>query len=364
MHGSVRSLAPAVGRDVADRVGLFLTGLAGGEETAAQLGIDAATLDAVLREWALTDSAMMPVGIGDDLETLFLDLGGQSFDAPTFDDSVDRATAADESGRRIRFRLPAGAILAAGPPRAGTTPGFMLHVGRCGSTLLCNLLAAGGDRVALREPEFLNTLFLARAATGNRAETDRIDALVRRLVACLAHGARPHQCMVKFSSWTTALAAPLIAGIDGAKTIVVLRDPCATVASFLEQPPYWYGDRPARGPIAGAERAVATRFFAQAWQSVMQASRQLPRGTVLFVRYEDIVRDPHAVVERAHRHLGDTSPPPDSAAIARVMALYSKGTAAEPFDRAGCHKRPGLERDLVAQVTAITAGDWDAVFAT
>ena len=361
MHGSVRSLAPPVVHDVAEGVGLLLAGLAGREEIAARLGIGGATLEVLLHELSLTDCAMMPVGVDRDLSTAFVDMGDQPFDAPTYDDSIDRATAADDPGRRIRFRLPARAVTAATPPVERPVPGFMLHVGRCGSTLLCNLLAATGGRVALREPEFLNTLFLARAATRDPAQIDRIDTLVTRLIACLAHGVRPRDCLVKFSSWTTALAAPLIAAIVGARVIVVVRDPAATVASFLAQPPYWYGDRPARGPLAGAERARAARFFAQSWQSVMQAAQLLPRDRTLFVRYEDIVRDPSAMVERARRHLGDTAGPPDRAALDRVMALYSKGAAAEPFDRSGRHKRAALDRDLLDQVAAVTACDWDVV---
>lgn len=360
MHGSARSLVPPAGHDVAECAGLLLAGLAGREETAARLGVDTATLDALLRDLSLADRAMMPVGVDRDLATTFLDIGGQPFDLPTYDDTVDRATAADDPGR-LRFRLPARAIVAATPPVASPVPGFMLHVGRCGSTLLCNLLAATGGRVALREPEFLNTLFLARAATRDPAQTARIDTLVTRLIACLAHGVRPRDCLVKFSSWTTALAAPLIAAIDGASAIVVVRDPSATIASFLDQPPYWYGDRPARGPLAGAERTSAARFFAHSWQSVVRAAMFLPRDRTLFVRYEDIVGDPYAVVERARRHLGDINPPPDRAAIDRVMALYSKGSAAEAFDRSGRHQRAPLDHDLVDQVAAITARDWDSV---
>src|SRR3546814_19049675 len=97
----------------------------------------------------------------------------------------------------------------------------IVHVGRCGSTLLCNLLASGSEWVALREPEFLNSLFLARAAAREPAQIDRIETLATRLMGCCAQAMRPRKTIVKLSSWAAAGAAPLLARLPGTRFLVV-----------------------------------------------------------------------------------------------------------------------------------------------
>lgn len=333
-------------------VGLFLTGLASEAETAARLGIHPAELRELLDSLALSHCAMVPVGVGDNLDIRFLDMAGEAFDAPSFDESVDRARSRTDSSRT--FSLPADSIAAAEPPAA--PDGIILHVGRCGSTLLCNLLASGGEWAALREPECLNSLFLARAATHDPAAINRIDTLAGQLTACLAHAVRPRKSLVKLSSWTTPLAAPLLARFPGAPVIVVVRDPWQTVASFLAEPPHWYG--PASAGLAANERAGAVRFFAQAWRSTVAAARRLPGDRIMFVDYEDIAGNPAATLAKLRRHLGDDGPPPAPAALAAALASYSKAASSEAFEPSGKHRRAVLVPDLADIVTTVTAGAW------
>lgn len=334
-------------------VGLLLTGMAGEAETAARLGIGAAELRELLDGLALSRCAMMPVGVGDKLDIRFLDMAGEAFDMPAFDDSVDRARS--RAGLRRTFSLPADAIAAAAAPR--TAPdGLILHVGRCGSTLLCNLLASGGDWVALREPECLNNLFLARAATPDPAEIARIEMLAGQLTACLARAVQPRKAIVKFSSWTAPLVAPLLARFPQTPVIVIVRDPWQTVASFLAEPPHWYGAAGTEHPTR--DRAGAVRFFAEAWRSTIATARRLPDDRTLFVDYADIVGSPAATLAKLRRHLGDDGPPPAPAAIEAAMACYSKAAAAEPFEPSGKHRRAVLAPDLIDIVTAVIAGEW------
>lgn len=357
----MRGLAPpsrvVIGDTAAIDVGLFLAGLAGAAETAARLGIAAAELHALLDALDLSRCAMMPVGVGDNLDIRFRDMAGEAFDAPTFDDSVDRARS--RVGPRRTFSLPADAIVATAiEPPCAAPQAIILHVGRCGSTLLCNLLTGVGDRVALREPEFLNSLFLARAATRDPAEIARIEILAGQLTACLARAVQPRKAIVKLSSWTAPLAAPLLARFPDTPVIVVVRDPWQTVASFLAEPPHWYG--PAGAALSGPERARAARFFAEAWRSTVAAARSLPADRTLFVDYEGIAGNPAATLERLRRHLGGDGAPPGPAAIRAAMASYSKAASGEPFDPAGKHRRAALDHDLAAIVTTVTAGEWQS----
>ena len=361
MHSLDSPTRPAIAGGAATDVGLFLAGFASEEETASRLGIGMAQLQDLLRELSLSRCAMMPVGVGDDLETRFLDMKGDPFDAPTFDEAVERVARREGVASPAAFRLPAHAIAATASGAAEAAPqGVIVHVGRCGSTLLCNLLAGGGDWVALREPEIFNSLFLARAATRDRAQIDWIETLVERLMACLARSLQPRKTVLKLSSWTAAAAAPLLTRLPGSRVIVVVRDPWKTVASFLAEPPHWYGACPAGSDIGGKARVDAVQFFASAWQSTIRAARSLPAERTLFLYYDDIVSDPVAAISRARHHLGDRNLIIDAAAVARTMGSYSKDRAAEPFDPRGKHRRTPLEGDLANIVAAITADEWQA----
>lgn len=348
---------PAIVDTTATDVGLYLAGLASERDTAARLEIGTAAFRGLLRELSLSRSNMMPIAVDDDLATHFLDMKGDAFDTPTFEETVDRA--AGEGRSRAAFRLPAHAILASGAPDAAPQ-GVIVHVGRCGSTLLCNLLASGSEWVALREPEFLNSLFLARAAAREPAQIDRIETLATRLMGCCAQAMRPRKTIVKLSSWAAAGAAPLLARLPGTRFIVVVRDPWKTVASFLAEPPHWYGACPTGRTRREKERAAAVQLFASAWQSTIRAACRLPAERTLFLHYDEIAGDPVSALAKVLHHLGDGNPIADPAAVARVMGSYSKAGAAEPFCPRRRHRRAPLEDELANIVTETAGNDWRA----
>lgn len=352
------SLASTTDSEIALAMGVFLAGLADEEETAARLDIGLAELRALLHDLSLTERTMMPVGMSQSLEAVFLDMGDQTFDAPAFDDIVTRVRAAGEGCHAMEFRLPARAVIDALPPLAPCPRGVMLHVGRCGSTLLCNLIAKTTDWVALREPEFLNTLVLARAATSDPGQISRVDALLERLIDALTRATRPRSSIVKLSSWTTVIGAPLIGRLNHAKIVVVVRDPWATTASFLDQPPHWYGRSPPDGQFSETERVSAARFFAESWRSTAEAACRLPRDQTVFIYYEDIVEHPQDTVHRVLHHLADKDPLFNAEPIAQIMAAYSKSSLEAPFDRTGAHRRSDLDSNITAIVTAIAEKQW------
>ena len=151
---------------------------------------------------------MLPVEVDDELNTYFVDLGRSSFAAPLFDDVVDVHHRNGAPASALGFRLSANRILASGaaPPHA-CPAGLIFHVGRCGSTLLCNLLTNVDGRVAFKEPEFLNTVLLRLAAETDLIRRDQLGAFVALLLRSLAYGARFHTgdpergCVVKLTSW-------------------------------------------------------------------------------------------------------------------------------------------------------------------
>ena len=336
----------------AQDLGLFLAGFFSEADACRRLGLGPDRLERLLREHVLSNAAMAPAEVDDQLDVFYRDIGRMAFDRPLYDDVLRRDGGAPGA---LRFILSADAILDAPSGMPSAEPaGLIFHVGRCGSNLLCNLLAEVPGVVTLREPEFVNTLLLGLGAEADVDRRDRLEALTARLLRSLAHGVRrdaqgrPRCGLVKFSSWNALFAEILAERLPSTSCIVVVREPCETVASYLQEPPYWYD--PGRRTAADA-----VRYFAGEWSAVVASALRLPPERTLIVSYPDLVADPAGVREQACRHLGICPAPADALAVEAVMSRYSKSSGPEAFDPAGRRLRPGLDpgsRDLVAAITA------------
>lgn len=352
--------APATGDvDVAATVMSLLAGLGSAEDAATKLGIGRADLRSLLEQHGLADAAMMPCRVDDALALTYVDIGRDGFAAPRYDDVVERHCRSDPPPDGPVFRLSAHDVLRAAAP-VSRPAGMIAHVGRCGSTLLCNLLAATGGWAAIKEPEIVNRLFLRRANEPDDTRRETIDALVAAVLHGMAHGSRrdatgaPRRCVVKLSSWNLLLADGLVGRQPPIPIVMLTRDPWATVASSLQQMPDWY--RAAADMPPPDDRVALARLFATEWHRVVEAALALP-GAPLFVRYEALIDDSGAVVGAVRRHLGDDrATAPDSLDL--VMRHYSKADGREPFEPRGMHRREGLDGDLRDIVTAITASSW------
>src|SRR3546814_17764607 len=105
-------------------------------------------------------------------------------------------------------------------------------------------------------------------------------------MGCCAPALRHRKTIVKLSSWAAAGAAPLLARLPGTRFIVVVRDPWQTVASFLAEPPHWYGACPTGRTRREKERAGAVPLFASAWQSTLRPPSRRPAERPLFLPYD------------------------------------------------------------------------------
>ena len=349
----------------ATEIALFLAGYIDRAEACRRLGLDAEELRALLDEHGLSAAAMLPVGIDDTLEVLHRDLGQNPFDRPLFDDVVGEQRASRSARQRLRFSLPADAILKTQPDMPAEVPaGLIFHVGRCGSNLLCNLLALVPGVVILREPELINALCLARGVEKDTERRVRLEELTVKLLRGLAHGVRqdergqPRRCVVKFSSWNALFAEDLLPRLPPIPLVVVVRAPCETVASYLQEPPYWYRER--RGQPDPAE---AARYFAGNWSAITDHALRLPPDRTLIVGYRELAADAHDVLERVRRLFGLGPAPVDASAIRAVVQTYAKSAGPEPFDAHGRHRRQALHPDLQDLVSTITARSWSALLA-
>ncbi len=349
-------------------VALLLAGFLSESQASKQLGLDIGDLEILLEEVSLAGVAMVPVEVDDELDTYYLDIGRSGFAAPLFDDVVDKHRRTGGSVASVRLRLPATNVLgAAAPPPSACPGGLIFHVGRCGSTLLCNLLASVDGWVALKEPEFVNAVLLRLAAERDTVSRARLSELAALLLRSLAHGVRvgadgrERACVVKFTSWNLLLADELIGCLDRVPLVVLTRDPWATVASLLHDPPHWYAPPPSPGeprPSARARRVEAAGVFAETWSRTVERALRLPAERTLLVSYADLVQQPLGMLGRVFRHLGDDRTIPSTQWIDDVMSRYSKGTSAERFEPRARHFRDALNPEVRDLVTTITADTW------
>ncbi len=352
-------MSPAL--EPATDVALFLAGFIDSAEACRRLGLHPGELAALLDEHGLSGAAMIPVGSDDRLEVLYRDLGRNPFDRPLFDDVVGEQRAFPPADQGLRFSLSAGAILETPPDLPREVPaGMIFHVGRCGSNLLCNLLARVPGVVILREPELANALCHALGIEKDPGRQAPLEALATKLLRSLAHGVRqddrgqPRRCVVKFSSWNALFAEDLLRRLPPTPTVVVVRAPWETVASYLQEPPYWYGD----GRKSPAETA---RYFAGNWSAITECTLRLPAARTLIVSYRELAVGASEIVERVCHLFGLGPAPVDSPAISAAMQAYSKSASREPFDADGRHRRQGLHPDLQDLVSTITASSWAAL---
>jgi hypothetical protein len=366
-------VSPASVTHAGEVVSLLLAGVINAANASQSLGLSTSQLEYLLGELGLLGAAMVPVEVDGELNTYFVDLGRNAFAAPLFDDVVDSYRRTGASAGAVRFRLSANRILQAAtrPPRS-CPAGLIFHVGRCGSTLLCNLLASADGWVTLKEPGLLNGLLLRLAAEPDPAAKEQLGTLVALLLRSLAHGVRfdavgrERACVVKLTSWNAMFSDEFVWRLAPIPLVVVTRDPWATVGSFLANPPYWYdpGSTPdAMQSSARASREEAARVFAEAWNRTVERALRLPARRTLFVSYTELTKDPVAVLRRVYRHLGHGHERLNTESILGVTAQFSKGATGERFEPHGRHRRDALAQEVRDIVTTITARQWSELIA-
>jgi len=156
---------------------------------------------------------------------------GMSFEDSFFDQSIQRCLSAPG---RLLFRrltgLDAVREVAAQSPRA--PDGLVLHMSRCGSTLVSGMLTARGDTLALSEPPVIDTAVRA-AAAGVIGHAD-----VRDMFSVLARLAVDRRYVVKCDAWTVLDAPVLEETLPTTPWVFVHRDPVEVLVSQLNRRGY------------------------------------------------------------------------------------------------------------------------------
>ena len=284
--------------------------------------------------------------------------GAAWFTDPFFDESIRKLRFAGSLTARVvtfaELREAIGGDVAS--PRA-----VVLHIGRCGSTLLLRMLGRHRATLPVAEPQAVGNLhrdaltFPDRAPQTYQAIAD-ILVLLDRLAA--ARGKRP---VIKLSSWQTAGVAGL-SDILGEVPIVVLHRPASeVVASEVYGAPAWLewmvGDH--RGMASWAPRlaelpesASPEEVCAGVWAAGIEAALALPPERTLFVSYADLVARTAEVLDAIAVHIG-IAESWDPAAALSELDYYSKAGQPDRFDPAKRHARPPLPAQVLGRVADI-----------
>ncbi len=249
------------------------------------------------------------------------------------------------------------------PADQAPAPVFLHSTGRCGSTLLSQLLGITGNFQSVSEPDFYSqAVILSRLADGQRDQELRrlMDGCTRLLSHHLyCRDAKATRPLIKLRSWCL-FAAPLFEPLSGRwHNIFLYRDPLPTINSFLNayfskrQYHIWrrwrldslllstLGALPFASKTLGATvplfnhaefrrdgRKSATGYFTLQWLSHMAESTRLQQRNAFFsalIRYEELLDKPFAQVHNLLSSIGESAQVlPQEEALAAVLARNSQ----------------------------------------
>jgi hypothetical protein len=134
--------------------------------------------------------------------------------------------------------------------------GFILHAGRCGSTLLAKVLARCTQHMVFGEGGPHNQIWHLPAAAPTLLRNLVLHTARRRLPNYLAH-------IVKFTSFNVLHWDGIKTAFPGVPTLFLFRDPARILASYRRLTPGWMGTDIGGGTrLESAEQAVKRYFQA------------------------------------------------------------------------------------------------------
>jgi len=145
------------------------------------------------------------------------------------------------------------------PANSLAPTGFIFHAGRCGSTLLAQVLARSRTHMVFGEaPAHSQILRMTHASTADRLCKNLFLAMGRRRLAAY----RSH--IIKFTSFNILRFQQIRGLFPGVPALFLFRDPDAMLRSYRRDSPPWIGQGMGFGGniLGSAESAVETFFRA------------------------------------------------------------------------------------------------------
>jgi hypothetical protein len=297
-----------------------------------------------------------------------LELGSATFEEPFFRDTVERTRRERLGGVPLIVDLPTFVLQANRYPAPPDV--LIFHVGRCGSTLLTNMLVRGGDYLAVKEPEMLNELVAAWLASSD--ELRQKIALVTGAAVRILLGAidSPRRRILKLAAWNVQMATALLEMFHTTRAAFVFRSPAETVASQLHTRPDWFHiiNAPRRtqaryfpsiAEIPDGRSVSPAALFAHAWRSAVEAALSVPAGRLIFIGYDALVDESAATLGLLLDHWGRLHDENVLVGMLSALSIYSKDPkGSEQFDPLGLHCRPSLSMSQRLEVDAIAGDLW------
>ena len=249
-------------------------------------------------------------------------LGEARFEEPFWSQTVERLLR-DPATLVFAPETDAGPLREAAQNGAGPS-GLVLHMSRCGSTLVARMLAAIAGHRVLSEPEPLDALL---RLPGSAVPPDRRLSWLRGLVSTWAPPP-PERLFVKLEALSTLALPSLRAAFPAVPRVFLYRDPVAVLSSNLELGALRPGNLAlaARCGInpAGGDADFAARVLARILREAIDDQRL---GRTLLVRYDEL---PGAFFSRILPHLG-LSLLPEEESVARRAATEDAKNPGQRF---------------------------------
>jgi hypothetical protein len=267
--------------------------------------------------------------------------------------TVERMPAVDEL-----IEIPEAQL--ATLPATSAPAGIVFHVGRCGSTLVSQLLKQLPGVTVYSEPLPFNDLLVPP----QREPRARLIAALRVLGDLYArHANGPY--VIKFSSWNTLYCDLLCEAFPATPWVLCLRDPLEVAVSLVQDRPGWLAAGSSAVRVFAAEVEASGSATMPAFEQLAakllaafaKSAARLDARRGLVVDYPQL---PAATWERIVPHFGLRA---DAAALAR-MAAASTGHAKAPlgnpvaFTPDGARKRSQATSALVQAIDEFARPAW------
>lgn len=251
----------------------------------------------------------------------WIDLAGTARDLPFLHDRILAALALGREPQRSP--LPAA-------QRGRSAPaGFILHSGRCGSSLISRCLAQLPDCHVIAEPQAINDVLFSAPGMALLPVAQRQQVLSDVIAAFMADDAPETRAIFKLSSWN-GLHLPLLDALyPDLPRLFIYRDPVEILVSLRDRPAPWQR-RADDAPLAALflrqppQATVlppldfAARVVGATMAAVADSLEKLKPGRWLLIPYRDL---PEAITNHVLPHFGL---PPDPSMVAWLKEMAGR----------------------------------------
>jgi hypothetical protein len=151
------------------------------------------------------------------------------------------------------------------PPNSLSPTAFIFHTGRCGSTLLAQVLARSRENMVFAEAAPHNQIWRLRRDVGSTGTESEVTAY-RNLFLAMGRRRLPSygSHIVKFTSFNILKFHRIRAAFPGVPALFLFREPAAMLDSYRRSSPSWMGRELGIGRILETPETAVEAFFREA----------------------------------------------------------------------------------------------------